>query len=460
MALSQDDRIAFSKKIVEAPFLVDAINKSKASIQVEKAKLQKLDTAHANLVNSKTPLIDGYQSELTQLDGNTRSNLTEQDQQDAANFVLGNFLYPNDPNNPPPSTAPKIWTKTKPYARNKGVGKFYNESFGGPVTKENDLITAIQTAIMTIETTYQAIERVSGENCVSTGTCSIPMYTDQATCVANSGIWTPGPDLIATYPAVHTSLANLITQVNTLKTFLLAEVGTIYTTDSDNTRKTESLAAVNYINNTIIPAINVWLGLTDFNPSTGETTCTGFYSHDPTTLGSTKLQASDLLTFKNALIARQTFITTRQTQLNGYLGTMVQDLSTGDVSGSGLYFERWSFIQLRLNLLGGSLTGLKGFDRAQTAQDDQIANINNSKATYELILKCSALSAPATGTNYVSLKSSSGFSVGDTVYVMADDQQELMRTIQSIDGNRLLLGQPVPANYRDTQFARVYKDLS
>ena len=41
MALTKDDRIAFSKKIVEAPFMIVAVNNSKNAIQIEKDKAQK-----------------------------------------------------------------------------------------------------------------------------------------------------------------------------------------------------------------------------------------------------------------------------------------------------------------------------------------------------------------------------------------------------------------------------------
>jgi hypothetical protein len=459
MPLSQDDRIAFSKKIVETPFLIAAINRSKQSLEIEKAKAQKLDGGHKNLVDGRTTLINAYQLELTKLDGNTRSTLTESDQQDAANFVVGNHLYPNDPNNPPPSTAPMVWTKTKPYARNKAVGKFYNEAYTS-TTKEGDFISAVQAEITNIQGTYHIMEQVTGQNCVSTGSCSLPAYTTQPTCVGNGGIWTPGSDLIATYPAMQTALSTLITKVNDLKTFLQGEAAVVCLSDTDATRSAQNQAALNNINNVIIPAIDAWLAVTNFNTAHGQTTCVGFYAYNASLLAPTKLSTTIINTLLTALTTRTSFVSTRSSQLSGYLGSITQNLSTGDTTGTGLYFERWSFVQLRLNLLGGSLITIKGFDRGQTAQEDQITNLNAAKATYELILKCSAFAAPATGTKYLNVKSSAGFSVGDSVFVMADDQQEIVRTIEAINGNRITFGQPIPANYRDSSFGRIYKDLS
>lgn len=458
MPLTKADRIAFSKKIVEAPLLINAINQSKSAIQVEKAKLIDLDNGHKNLVDSRTTLIDAYQLELKNLDGITRSNLTEADQQNAADFVLGNSLYPNNPNNPPPSTSPSIWTKTKPYARNKAVGKFYNESYGATVTKESDLISLVQSKISSIQSAYVLIESVTGQKCIS-GTCSLPQYTTQPTCTGGGGIWNPA-NVITTYTEVHTDLSDLITKVNNLKNFLIAEASTVYLLDFNSTRKVESLAALNNIQNVIIPAINAWLSVTSFNTSHGQTTCVGFYGYNPALLAPTKLSTATINGLLSALSARTTFIGTRKTQLEGYLGSITQNLSTAETTGTGLYFERWSFVQLRLNMLGGSLVALKGYERAEVAQNEQIANITQSKQTYELILKCSAFASAASGTKFITVKDASGFSVGDNVFVIADEQEELIRTIEEIDGNRLKLGQIVPANYRDVSFGRVYKDLS
>jgi hypothetical protein len=458
MPLSKDDRIAFSKKIVEVPFEVASIEQSKNAILIEKGKAEKLDIAHKNLTDTKTVLVDAYQLELTTLDGNSRTTITETDIQNAASYAPGNFLYPTDPNSPPPSTAPQVWTKTKPYSRNKGVGKLFNETFGAPVTKEPDLITAVQSSISTIESTFDAIERVTGQKCTN-GTCSLPIYDNSLDCTTNGGVWTPGPDAIVSDPAMVSALNNLITQVNTLRSFLISEAAIIYLLDSNAVRQGESQAALTDINNTI-SIIDAWLALNNFNTSHGQTTCAGFYAYNPLLLGPTKMRQPQIDALKNELIARASFVTVRAGQLNGYLGTLTQSLSTGDVTGSGLYFERWSFLQLRLNLLGGSLIDLKGYDSAINAQNDQISNILSSKATYELLLTCSIMAAPGNGTKFLHLKSAVGFSVGDTVYIVTEDQPEIQRNIEAIDGNRLTLGQPVPANYRESALGRVYKDLT
>jgi hypothetical protein len=241
---------------------------------------------------------------------------------------------------------------------------------------------------------------------------------------------------------------------------LLAELSLIYTADPDPTRAAAAQAAVNDINNNILPAINTWLAYSDFDTSHGQTTCVGFYAYNVNLLGSTKLRPAELNAFKAAISARLSFEMARQNQINGYLGTITQNLSTGDATGSGFYFERWQLIGLRLNILGGSLIEVKGLTDSANAQDQQIAAINTAVNIYESLVRASILAAPTNGTKFVQLKSAAGFGVGDNIFIVADDQEEIVRTIEAIDGNRLTLGQPVPAKYRPESLGRAYKDIS
>lgn len=458
--LSKSDRIIFSKKLVEAPFLISRAQQGKAAIEAEKAKAQQLDDAHKNLVDSKSALINKYQAEIGNLTGYPRSTLIEQDFADAAGFVQGNSLYPNDPNNPPPSTAPKIWTKTKPYARNKAVGKFNNEQYGSQVDGDEPLISSILADIASYQGSFTDIELTTGQSCNAGGTCSLPAYTTQPTCVGNGGTWTTGPDVIANNPAIQSDMASLIDKVSRLKTVLTAELNNIYTADADPARAATAAAAVNDINNNIMPAINTWLGYASFNTAHGQTTCVGFYAYNSNLLAPTKMHSTQLNALKAALQARQTFVSTRKGQVEGYLGLVTQNLDDGSATGSGFYFERWGFIGLRLNMLGGSLIQVKSYDRSSAAQDEQIANMQAAAATYASVLRCSILAAPSNGTKYLQLASAAGVSVGDSMYIVSDTQEEMPLRVVAVTGNRITVGQDIPAKYRPEEFARVYKDIS
>jgi hypothetical protein len=457
MALTKEDRIAFSKKISATPVEIASVERSKAAVLKEQQKDIDVDNAHKRLVDAKTALINGYQSEISLLDSNVRTTLLESDIIDAANFTSTNVLYPRDPQNLAPSLAPSIWTKTKPYTRNKIVGKTFAEVFAGTTTKESDNISAINSTLASLSS-YALIEQVSGQSC-SNGTCSLPQYTDATTCTTNGGVWTPSSDVISNNPTIQTLMTTLISQVNTWKTFLQNELSVIITTDTDATRSSQNTAAIAQINTTI-SGINTWLAYSSFNTAHGRTTCSSFYAYNAALLGATKLQTGQLATFNSAISTRTSFISTRISQLNTNLGSVVQDLSTGDITGSGLYFERAKFLQLRLNILGGSLVKVKGSDRALAAQDEQIANINNASSSYNLLLINSNLVAPSNGTKNLHVKSSTGLSVGDIVYLVSDTQEEITLNIESISGNTVVVGKAIPAKYRQDEFARLYKDIS
>jgi hypothetical protein len=456
MALSKQDRITFSKKIVSAESEKNGIEDSKKKILIEKQKAYDLDQANKSLVDSKTTLIDAYHVELSRYNGILRTSLTETDIQDAADAKLGNFLYPNDQQNPPPSLAPQIWTKTKPYAKNKAVGKAYNENYPPSVAAEQSKITAILATITTIET-YPLIQRVTGQECVATGTCSLPGYTTQATCIANGGVWTPGPDNITTNTTLQNDYNTLVTQINDLKNYVLTTQGLIPTNDPVNSRQTQNNTASANIN-TVVAAINAWLALTPFNTGHGQTTCAGFNSYNPALLGATRLQSGDLTTLKNAILARQTFVGTRINQIDTNLGSLTQNLSNGDVTGSGLYLERWNYLLLRLNFFGGSLFAYKNFDKAINAQNALQAQADLAKNTYSTLLTASILSAPSNGTKVLHVKNIGDFASGDNIFLVSDTQEEMGLTIASVQGNKITVDREVPAKYRPAEWARVYKD--
>jgi hypothetical protein len=249
----------------------------------------------------------------------------------------------------------------------------------------------------------------------------------------------------------------LVTQINDLNTYVLATQGLILTNDPVNSRQTQNNTASANIN-TIVAAINAWLALTPFNTGHGQTTCSGFNSYNPALLGATRLQSGNLTTLKNAILARQTFVSTRVNQIDTNLGSLTQNLSNGNVTGSGLYLERWDYLLLRLSFFGGSLLSYKSFDRAISAQNDLQAQIDLAKNTYNTLLTASILSAPSNGTKVLHLKDIGDLVANDKIFLVSDTQEEMGLTIASVQGNKITVDREVPAKYRPDEWARVYKD--
>jgi hypothetical protein len=457
MALSQEDRLAISKKIVAIPLQNAASDTITAQIETEKQKAQKEDDANKKLLDDVNVYVHGYQYELERYDGNGRNQLLEQDLVDAANRKLRNFFFPNDPQTPLPSLPDGVWKNFIPFSGSKALGKLYAETYT-PITKEQDLINDINAKIAVVES-FSNITRSTGQSCNATGTCSLPSYTTQPTCVGNGGMWTAGPDFIGNDAAMQTAATNLINAIQTWENFINGTFSVVVTTDTEPTRSAQNIASKADITNSI-SIINTWQALPSFDTTHGQTTCAGFNSYNVALLDPTKFRAAELLPVKNEITARQAFITTRMSELNTNLGSIVQDMSNGDLTtATGFYGQRIRIIDTRLNAMGGSLTKLKGLERGQAAQEQAKKANDNAALVYTSVIRATAFRAPATGSPVVHVLDSTGFSPGNAVYIAAENQEEISTTIVSISGNSITLADAIPQKYRQNEFARLYKVL-
>jgi hypothetical protein len=378
MPFASADRISISLQVVTAPAQAAAIAVAQSQLQSSITNFQGIDTANLNLMTPSNTLITGYHGEFSWIDGNGRTNIVEQDIQDAANKKFQNHFFPNDAATAVPSITSihNVWPLAVPYALTYAIGKNYTETYGTVSNNESSLITAIDS------------------------------YTGS------------------------TSPVTIAATVNAYITTLNTEVTTIVTTDTNATNKANNIAAVNNINNVILPALHSYLS------------------------------SPNLSTLQTAANNRNTFLTTRKSQLSSVLGSLAQNITSGNVTGSGLYLTRYNFLKMRLNTLGGSLSQLVNALAASGAQISITSNLNSSASTYSSMLPSTLLSAPANGTQSISLNDASFLSVGDTVYVMADSQTELQRAVKSISGKLVTLNDVVPAKYTTSNNARLYKDLT
>lgn len=462
MALSQSDRIAISKKIVVIPSANEESADSKAILQGQLAQYQANDTAHKNLMDDKTILINPYQTEAGRYDGQLRTVIVEQDMINAADKVDGNYFYLNKPTVPTPSVPSGVWKNLSPFANGYGIGKNYTEGYGS-TQKEQDLIDTIEGLLTSINAVSEII-RTTGESCGSSGTCSLPLYTDEAACLAATptpGIWTPGPDIISTNAAIHTLHDNLVTAVQAWQSFYLATKAIINAiVDPNATRGNFNVSAMADID-AVNTDVNAWLALQDYDTNHGQTTCIGFNAYNPMLLNQTKLRNDGLTILTTAIVDRQLNIADRLGSLTSstYLGTVVQTADGSITTSTGLYGQRFGVIDLRLNLTIGSLNQLKSIQRGAATLDQMVASNNAALNIYASIMTASIFLAPSVGSNKIHVKDTAGFTVGDQVYVMADKQEEIVTFITAITGFLVELTDVVPEKYRETEFARLYKEL-
>jgi hypothetical protein len=76
------------------------------------------------------------------------------------------------------------------------------------------------------------------------------------------------------------------------------------------------------------------------------------------------------------------------------------------------------------------------------------------------VVPTTLLAAPGNGTKIANVVDASFYSPGDIVYLTADNQQEIQRSIESITNNMVILNDIVPAKFRPVDHARMYKDLT
>lgn len=265
---------------------------------------------------------------------------------------------------------------------------------------------------------------------------TMPFALSAAIGLPYSGVF-PTPSASGEIPLITTILAftgatppsTVTAAVNTYLSTLASEKAAIQAnTDTNVTNQANNAAAITNINTTVAA------------------------------LGS----YTTLIQLQGDVTTRQTFLTgTREPQLNVVLGSITQSITDGTITASsGFYGQRYRPLNLRLNALNGSLTILASLQTANNAQTNIIANIKSTAAMYYSVLPTTIFQSNASGTQFVSLVDVSFLSVGDSVYVMADNQTELQLVVKTIVGNAVTLSDIVPPKYTVSSNVRLYKDLT
>lgn len=435
--MEQADRIKISRIIIALPDSNKQADALKAQVEASKVEIQKADTANASLYQPLQAPINGYQLEYSRLDGNTRVEVTEQKVQDGAAKKIGNVFYPIfEPTYTPLPAWGISWVTMFPCLMTSNVGKNNDQTYTPmPATgNEKDLINSFNSTVATLES-YPAVERCTGQK------------------------W--GTTAPITNQEVQDAMTSLKSTINSYKSLSLTQINDIYIIDGDPVKQAESIAAKNYLQNTLIPALDVWLAYDDFRLiSPPPATESAFNSYNIVLLEPTKGNPAQLNVLKAAISARNSFVTTRKTQLNGYLGDVVQDFSSGAITTkSGLYGERGLFLTLRLHLLTGTLCKLVAMNTSANAQESIKASNATSAEAYTLVVKSSKFKIPSNGSKTIHVNESNLFNIGDNVYVCGDGQPEIVCGILAISGTRIDLDAVIPQKYTPANYSRIYKVL-
>jgi hypothetical protein len=463
MPLNKQDRIQLSAKLTNIPDEKKEVDKSIAVISKALTEAEAKDAPNKKIIEEKNILINLYQNEFKLLDGNNRTELNENVFLNSAQRKVPNSFFPNRPGVTLPSIPSGVWINYTPFSRTHAIGKNENEVYSSKLSKyEEKTITDINSIINLIQTTANIAQRATGKKGETTGFCSKTGST-QSECIANGGVWTPGPDIFVENPIVQDFLNNIKTLVQDWEDILNNQKNILSSiSDSNSERTAGNLDAISDINNTI-SIINSWQSVRDFDTTTSlPSTISSFNSLTESYFLQTKLQPTTLQNLKNELIARNVYVSTRINQLTSstYLGSIVQNMSDGSITNiQGMYGERMLFIDMRLNTVSGTLSEIIGLSNAKTAQDETKKSADIALKGVQLVIKASKAVAPGINTPYMNFEDLSEFSVGDRVYVVADEQEELSGIIEQIEGNRAKFTFNISQKYTTDNNSRVYKVL-
>ena len=436
--MEQADRIKISREIITIPDKNAQAEALKQQALVQIAAAEAIDLANKNLITPYDAPVNGYQLELSRLDGNTRIVVDEQKIQDSGNRKQGNIFFPVlEAGHTPLPVWGQAWTAMFPCLMGGALGKNNDQTYTPmPVTgNEKDLIAAFEAASVIFEG-YLGVERCSGK----TWDDLVP------------------PGELIDFTELQDKMTEIIGIVNNYKTLIESEINDFYLTDTDLTRQNETILAKD---NAIIfkGLLETWLAYIDYSTLVPEPTDESeFLAFDISTLPDSKGKPIVFDALKLAISDRKTFTTSRIGQLTSYLGDVIQDLGSGAITTqSGLYGSRGLFYVLRLHILTGSLFKVKALEMGINAQESTKAANNAGGDAYMTLMVASKFKAPSMGVKIIHVLSSVGFSVGDDVWVVGDNQTELSGKIVGIGGSRIDLDFAVPQKYTPANFSRIYK---
>ena len=480
MALSKEDRITMSKKIVTIPDDNAVIENVKLQILAQQKVAIESDNVNAAIQEPYNQKINAYQSEYDLVDGNKRTVLTEDILNAAAKGENRNGFFLADPEFPIPSVPDGVWKFFAPMSFCYAIGKKNNEQYDTEPLGEIPTLNRIKTLFKQIEGFVDAT-RASGKKCEQVGSCVGGSGETQQGCTISGGNWVLQDEIVDS-PEIQSKLNSLKSEIQTWINSLNGQKTNIQISDLDvAARQAENQAAYDYID-PLLDILKTWQQVRDFDTETNlPASCEAFenagyneYCSDPqyddqfscvfnggiwySSFKDSKLSPTQISILKKAIEEREPFLNERKRQLDGYFGEIIQNKETGEITKTtGWYGQRFLIIDSRLNLISGSANGKFGAEKGIQTQNQIKSSNEAAAAAYDLSMKATKAVAPGLNTQYLNVLDASAFKVGDEVYVTANNQEELSGTILEKDGNRVKLSFTVPKKYNLGNLTRLYR---
>lgn len=483
MALTQPQRIQISGEMVDLPLKVQGALDTQAQIVDVKTDLQDKDNSLKIFFDKYNDMANAYQTEHRWINGTTYSTILNSELEDAAQKKLGNKFFPTDGS----------WLNFQPKKHISSEGLPTSISTG----HETEIFTkSIQTGGLTALLNFLLNGQVSG---VVDDTLAAAYIPGSGTMTVTTGGQTVG-NLIIVEGGGFSGLFKVDAAVGPLLTVteVFAPNGTLPMTTSTvkenitaftNTER-NILVSLDYQNvltlltNAIIASVLSWetvlnnqmtqlnLNTDSRSPQATEITTTkaditnakgiiDAWQALPNTgvsLLDSKFVNVNITPIQSEVTARTSFNTIRNTQITTALGNISQ-AGDGSFTGTGVYFLRFTQINLRINLVGGPLTEYYEKNLAVSALGEIANTAVATSVTYNTELRTEPLAANATGSNTVSVASITGLAVSNPIFIVADSLSELSGTITAINGLNITVSFAVPNTYTKALKARLYKQL-
>jgi hypothetical protein len=464
-----------------------------AGIEAQQAKLLSVDVANAAFYDQFAALVTAYETERQYLDGAVAAEYTEGT---ISPFTPGDLSSSAQTPGGPTATffpsTPTAYTGTVPMPI-----PAVNGVVSAPGTNPNNELTAITQLLVERNVLLNGITGASSANTTTTASLGGGAQTAFVLAITsntgfsindyvyisdgtNAGIYQitalptgsltinsifPSTATIASSATVYNDVVGFTnTERNTLVTGSYQEILTGLTTaistyvttwqsalnsqitalmgnmDTASPETTQNATALSNAN-AALAVVTAWLALS----TTG---ANGRYV-------DTNLGASSTLFAQIGV--RQAFIPTRITQIIASLGSVTVTGNT--FTGTGPYFERYTWLNTRINVLSGSATRYFSLSLAISTLQALLASNLALLAQYNAYFTTKAITVNDS-TTIIQVTDTVGLAQGDIVTVVSNTQPELTRAIMKIQGTtQLVLDTGIPNTYLLKDLMRVFKTL-
>lgn len=479
LVFDADDRKTISGQLLQLPILVESAEDTAATLGDIEAQLLIDDSDIKLFYDFYNNNVNRYQDERRWLNGTTSTPVLEAQIQTAAEKIDGNLYFPEDwrhfnpflasPSNlvgAPSGTASDYETRIiSDQAEDQGIefliDLIRNGQSGATGSGSYDGASSLSVADDIITEEPPAFS-VGALILVSTTVVVIVEDNSNPSLLVVSPIIGSGAasgSLTASLPGYNNSQRNTLTgpnqdYLNLISDFIIERVedweSALNTqisllnanTDNRSPQDTQNQTALTDTNNALSD-VQSWLALPDTGGSGSDSKFTNNH-------------LDDLLL---VIGDRDTFATTRSSQINTALGSLSQNSTTGNTTGSGLYLLRYEQLNNRINIIAGPLSEYYEKGEAIRALDEIAEVKGNQLSTFQSAMVATSFIKNGRNSTVIEVVDTTGFSVSDTVYVVSDTQAEIEADIVAIDGLKVILDEIIPDTFLIADKARLLKVL-